>query len=89
LACGLPVVTSTRCGAAERVLAFGAGTASHAADITAIAAGMRELLHEPTRSERARRAPAAVAELTPEAMTARLLALYGSLLPSAARSSAR
>jgi len=89
LACGLPVVTSTRCGAAERVLAFGAGTASHATDIDAIAAGMHELLDEPTRSERARRAPTAVAEFTPAAMTARLLALYGSLLPTGAGASAR
>lgn len=89
LACGLPVVTSTRCGAAERVLAFGAGTVCPAGDIDALAAGMDELLGEPTRSERARRAPAAVAELTPAAMTTQLLALYGSLLPPAAGVPAR
>ena len=83
LACGLPVVTSTRCGAAERVLAFGAGTVCRAGDIDAIAAGMAELLDQPTRSDRAGRAPEAVAELTPAAMTAQLLALYGSLLPPA------
>ena len=89
LACGLPVVTSTRCGAAERVLAFGAGTACRAGDVEAVAAAMRALMDEPTRSECARRAPAAVAELTPEAMTARLLDLYGALLPAAAGVPAR
>jgi|WetSurMetagenome_2_1015567.scaffolds.fasta_scaffold39858_2 UDP-glucose:(heptosyl)LPS alpha-1,3-glucosyltransferase len=81
LACGLPVVTSTRCGAGERVREFGAGTVCPATDIDAIAAGMRELMDEGTRADRARRATAAVAALTPAAMSARLLELYGSLLP--------
>ena len=42
---------------------------------------MRELMDEGTRADRARRATAAVAALTPAAMSARLLELYGSLLP--------
>jgi UDP-glucose:(heptosyl)LPS alpha-1,3-glucosyltransferase len=83
LACGLPVVTSIRCGAGERVRAFGAGTTCAAGDIAAIAAGMRELLDAATRADRSDRARAAVAELTPAAMSARLIALYHSLLPDA------
>ena len=39
MACGLPVVTSDRCGAAELVAAHGAGTVCGARDIGAIAAG--------------------------------------------------
>lgn len=84
LACGLPVVTSTRCGAAERVLAFGAGTVCAAGDVAALAAGMRELMDEATRRQRGERAAVAVAELTPAAMSARLLALYRALLPNGA-----
>ena len=84
LACGLPVVTSDRCGAGERVRAFGAGTTCAAGDVDAIAAGMRELMDAATRADRALRAAAAVAELTPDAMSERLLALYGSLLTGAA-----
>ena len=44
LACGLPVVTSDRCGAGELVAEHGAGTVCGARDIGAIAAGMRALL---------------------------------------------
>lgn len=80
LACGLPVVTSDRCGAGERVREFGAGVTCGANDVDAIAAGMRALMEPAARDEGSRRALAAVAGLTPEAMSARLLALYGSLL---------
>lgn len=84
LACGLPVVTSTRCGAGERVREFGAGSTCDAADIDALAAGMRALMDEGVRAECAQRALAAVAALTPAAMSERLVALYASLLPGAA-----
>jgi UDP-glucose:(heptosyl)LPS alpha-1,3-glucosyltransferase len=86
LACGLPVVTSDRCGAGERVRAFGAGLTCAAGDIDAIADAMRTLLDDSRRALQARQAGAAVAELTPGAMGDRLLALYDSLLPDGGRS---
>ena len=82
LACGLPVVTSNRCGAGELVRAHAAGLVCGARDIDAIAAAMRTLLDPTVRANASRRALAAVAELTPAAMAARLVALYEALLPS-------
>ncbi|HYR01505.1 MAG TPA: glycosyltransferase family 4 protein, partial [Casimicrobiaceae bacterium] len=79
LACGLPVVTSRRCGAGELVAAHGAGALCDAADAAALAAEMERLLDPALRARMGPRATAAVAALTPEAMTSRLLALYGSL----------
>ncbi len=79
LACGLPVVTSRRCGAGELVAAHDAGALCDAVDADAVAAQMEPLLDPSVRARTAARAPGAVAALTPEAMTSRLLALYGSL----------
>jgi UDP-glucose:(heptosyl)LPS alpha-1,3-glucosyltransferase len=81
LACGLPVVTSDRCGAGERVRAFGAGATCGARDIDAIVAAMSALLDDSLRATQSRQALAAVAELTPAAMGDRLIALYDALLP--------
>jgi UDP-glucose:(heptosyl)LPS alpha-1,3-glucosyltransferase len=86
LACGLPVITSDRCGAGERVRDFGAGVTCGANDIDAIAAGMRAFMEPSVRDEGSRRALAAVDELSPDAMTGRLLALYHSLLSARAGS---
>jgi UDP-glucose:(heptosyl)LPS alpha-1,3-glucosyltransferase len=83
LACGLPVVTSDRCGAGELVGAHNAGTVCAARDIGAVAAGMRKLLDPGARATAAANALAAVRPLTPDAMAARLIALYDSLLPGA------
>ncbi len=80
LACGLPVVTSTRCGAGELVLAHDAGFVCDAIDAAAFAERMGALLDKSERERRAARALDAVAALTPEAMTARLLSLYDALL---------
>jgi UDP-glucose:(heptosyl)LPS alpha-1,3-glucosyltransferase len=85
LACGLPVVTSDRCGAGERVRAFGAGVTCGARDVEAIAAAMSGLLDAACRAEQSRQALAAVAELTPAAMGDRLIALYDALLPGGGR----
>jgi UDP-glucose:(heptosyl)LPS alpha-1,3-glucosyltransferase len=82
LACGLPVITSSRCGAGELVRAHAAGMVCGARDIEAIAAAMRALGDETVRGNASRRALAAVANLTPDAMAARLVELYESLLPS-------
>jgi UDP-glucose:(heptosyl)LPS alpha-1,3-glucosyltransferase len=80
LACGLPVVTSDRCGAGELVAEHGAGTVCGARDIGAIAAGMRALLDEDARARAGTGALAAMRPLTPPAMAARLIALYETLL---------
>jgi len=79
LACGLPVVTSTRCGAGELVVASGAGWRCDAIDDVTLAAHMEVLLDPREREPRAARALAAVAPLTPPAMTERLLELYDSV----------
>ncbi len=83
LACGLPVVTSDRCGAGELVAAHRAGTVCGARDIGAIAAGMRALLPADERARAGGAALEAVRPLTPAAMAERLLELYRSLMPVA------
>jgi len=82
LSCGLPFITSDRCGAGELVLAHRAGAVCGARDIEAIATAMRGMLDAAERERAGRAAVAAVADLTPAAMAARLVALYASLLPS-------
>lgn len=80
LACGLPVITSDRCGAGELVVDHQAGIVCGARDITALAAAMQRLLAQDERARAAGNALAAVADLTPPAMAARLVALYERLL---------
>lgn len=81
LACGLPVLTSSKCGAGEIVLAQQAGFVCDARDVVALGEHMRRLLDPELRRACAARARAAALELSAEAMTARLLTLYRSLLP--------
>jgi UDP-glucose:(heptosyl)LPS alpha-1,3-glucosyltransferase len=80
LACGLPVVTSQRCGAGELVVAHDAGWTCDAIDDAAFAERMQVLLDPGERAGRAANAVAAVATLTPDTMTSRMLDLYGTLL---------
>jgi UDP-glucose:(heptosyl)LPS alpha-1,3-glucosyltransferase len=80
LACGLPVVTSTRCGAGELVVAHDAGWICDALDDIALAECMGRLLDSTVRARMGARALTAVADLTPAAMTRRLVDLYSSLL---------
>jgi UDP-glucose:(heptosyl)LPS alpha-1,3-glucosyltransferase len=81
LACGLPVITSDRCGAGELVAAHDAGTIVGARDVAGLAAAMGALAADAARRARAgTNARAAVASLTPDAMAARLVALYDALL---------
>lgn len=80
LACGLPVVTSDRCGAAELVALHHAGTVCGARDIDAAAAGMRVLLDPGVRARAGAGALAAMRPLTPAAMASALIALYDELL---------
>ena len=82
LACGLPVITSHRCGAGELVRAHAAGMVCGARDIESIAAAMHALVDDTVRANASKRALLAVADLTPAAMATRLLELYETLLPS-------
>lgn len=84
LACGLPVITSDHCGAGELVREHRAGYVTAARDIDAIAAAMTSLLDRETRLAMAARAAAAMTDLTPPAMAARLVELYERLLPEVA-----
>jgi UDP-glucose:(heptosyl)LPS alpha-1,3-glucosyltransferase len=79
LACGLPVITSQRCGAGELVVAHRAGSICDADDDVALAGAMERLVDPREREEVAARAVGAVAALTPDAMTEKMLTLYGSL----------
>lgn len=84
MSCGLPIVTSTKSGAAELALAHGAGFVAPSRDDAAFAAHMRELLDPARRAAMGEGARAAVAELTPEAMTLKLVLLYRELLAASA-----
>ena len=80
MACALPVVTTTRCGAAELALDAGAGFAVTPGDAAALARHMGTLQDETVRARMGAQARAAVLPLTAAAMTERLIALYDSLL---------
>jgi UDP-glucose:(heptosyl)LPS alpha-1,3-glucosyltransferase len=82
LACGLPVVTSTRCGAGELVVKAGAGWLCDSIDDAAFAERMARLLDPAECQAKSLRAASAVAHLTPQAMTTRMLALYDNVLAS-------
>ncbi len=80
MACGLPIVTSTKSGAAELALASRCGLVCRATDIDALAEHMRTLLDPALRARLGGHAREGITALTPEAMTARLLALYRRLM---------
>ncbi len=84
LACGLPVVTSTTCGAREWIAEGANGWVVDALDAPALADRL-DRLAALAGDERARQAAReAVAGLTLEAMAGRLLALYRELAGSVA-----
>ena len=83
MACGLPVITSTKCGAAELVLEHEAGFVCPARDIDALAAHMTALTDPQVRDTLGARAREAVLPLTPAAMTLQLAFLYRDLLAEA------
>jgi UDP-glucose:(heptosyl)LPS alpha-1,3-glucosyltransferase len=80
LASGLPVITSTRSGAAELVTENDAGFVCDARDIDALTGHMRALLDPGTRATLGDNARRAVEPLTPAAMTLKLVLLYKELL---------
>ena len=79
MACGLPVVTTPRCGAAELLREGESGFVRDALDIAGLAEALDRL--DPTTARRmGAAAREAVAPLTPEAMARDYLALYERLL---------
>ncbi len=79
MAAGLPVVTSTKCGAAEVVREGESGFVRDALDIEGLA-GCLDRLDPDTARRMGESAREAVAPLTPEAMGREYLALYERLL---------
>lgn len=80
LACGLPLLTTTTCGAAERVTDAN-GVVIAAGDVAALATQL-EALCAPGRAAAMRAAArASVADLDLDSMAQRLSALYDQLLP--------
>jgi UDP-glucose:(heptosyl)LPS alpha-1,3-glucosyltransferase len=81
LASGLPVITSTKCGAAELLEEGASGFVRDAMDVAGFAEAMR-LAADPARNAAMREAARRAAEpLTLDLMASRLLALYRTLLP--------
>jgi UDP-glucose:(heptosyl)LPS alpha-1,3-glucosyltransferase len=80
LACALPVITSSRSGAAELVLENDAGYVCDARDVATLTAHMRALLDPSVRERLGANARSAVLPLSPAAMTLKLVLLYKELL---------
>lgn len=80
MACGLPVVTSTKSGAAEILLEHDAGLVCPAGDVAGLAAQMRSLLVPETRERLGANARNAALPLSPAAVTLQLVLLYRDLL---------
>ena len=83
MACALPIVTSTKCGAAELVLEHDAGFACSSRDVDSLAWHMMTLTDAGARATLGPHAREAVLPLTPAAMTLRLVLLYRDLLAAA------
>jgi UDP-glucose:(heptosyl)LPS alpha-1,3-glucosyltransferase len=80
MACGLPVITTTKSGAAELVLEHDAGFVCASRDADALARHMMTLTAAAARATLGPRAREAVLPLTPDAMTLKLVLLYRDLL---------
>jgi UDP-glucose:(heptosyl)LPS alpha-1,3-glucosyltransferase len=83
MACGLPVVTSTKCGAAELIIEHDAGFACPARDVDSLAWHMMTLTDRGARERLGARGREAALKLTPAAMTLQLVLLYRDLLAAA------
>lgn len=79
-ACGLPVITSNKSGAAELVREGENGFVCDALDQMGLASAMTGLLDQTTRSQLAGAARESVAHLAPENMARHLLDLYHTLI---------
>jgi UDP-glucose:(heptosyl)LPS alpha-1,3-glucosyltransferase len=83
MACGLPVVTSTKCGAAELVTENDAGLVCASRDVDALARHMMTLTDPEARRLLGARAREAVLPLTPTSMTVQMVLLYRDLIAAA------
>ena len=83
MACGLPVVTSTKCGVAVLVTENDAGLVCAARDVDALARHMMTLTDAEARRLLGARAREAVLPLTPASMTLQLVLLYRDLIAAA------
>jgi UDP-glucose:(heptosyl)LPS alpha-1,3-glucosyltransferase len=82
MACGLPVITSTKAGSAELIRNGVNGFVCDALDGPALVGSMRLLVSPDRCAEMGRAARAAAEPFTFEAMTSRLIALYQGVLAS-------
>ncbi len=82
LACGLPAVATTTCGAAELIRAGENGYVCAAQDAAGLAGHLDTLAQPGAAAAMREAARASVAHLSVEAMAQRLVELYGSLLPA-------
>ncbi len=80
LACGLPAIVSSQCGAAELITPGVSGYVCDALDVAALGQQISALARPGVAAAMRPAARAAVAHLSIEAMSARLLELYRSLL---------
>ncbi|MBI3897127.1 MAG: glycosyltransferase family 4 protein [Gammaproteobacteria bacterium] len=80
MASGLPVITSTKCGAAELITPRVNGYVADALDVAQLTEHMRAVAAMIDRAPMAQAARAAVEGLTLESMSRLLIDLYGSLL---------
>lgn len=78
MACGLPVVTTRKCGVAELLEDGRSGHVRDALDVPGLAEAIERI--EPAAGEMGLRARASVENFTPRAMAAEYLALYQRLL---------
>jgi UDP-glucose:(heptosyl)LPS alpha-1,3-glucosyltransferase len=84
MACGLPVIASTKSGAAELLPDCDAGLVYPAGDVGALATHMQALLDPRVRARLAGNARRAVAAFSPSAITLQQVLLYRDLLASPA-----
>ncbi len=80
MACGLPVITSTKAGAAELVREHNCGDICASGDIMALAEHMRAMQDPSARTEFAASARRAALSLSPAAITLQQVLLYRDLL---------
>jgi UDP-glucose:(heptosyl)LPS alpha-1,3-glucosyltransferase len=79
-ACGLPVITSTKSGAAELITDGENGYVCDALDVARLAAAMNKLLSSPHREQLAAAALNTIEPLSLDNMSIKLSSLYDSLL---------
>jgi len=89
MACGLPVIATTKSGVAELVHEHECGLAYPSRDIAALATHMRSLQDAAMRARFGENARRAILPLSPAATTLSLVLLYRDLLASTVSKTAR